>query len=344
MRMLKKNSTAKCDVELYSNYLLIVPKNRGCTRLAQGMDNLEHDSINRFLEREDFLPEDLFAQVKGRIVLGGGTLSVDDTVLDKPYSNPEKNEWVGFHWSGKHGKVVQGICVVTLFYTDGKGVKVPVNWRIYHSREGKTKNELFREMLAEVLKWGLQPGLVTGDSWYASTENFKDLRDKKLNFLFAVSSDRLISNEPKQYEQVSQAKVPDQGLYTHLKHFGFVTLFRKHHPDEVRHYIYWRADDQVATLEDFEKGHAQHWAIETFHRAIKQCCNAERFLVRSKKAVQNHLFCALYAFVKLEVLVRQQIYHNWYALQQQMEQDIIRTFIHHDTLPKLGLKHIVSMN
>ena len=42
-----------------------------------------------------------------------------------------------------------------------------VNYGIYDKSEGKTKNDYFREMLIEVLAWGLKPAFVTGDSWYS---------------------------------------------------------------------------------------------------------------------------------------------------------------------------------
>jgi hypothetical protein len=46
--------------------------------------------------------------------------------------------------------------------------------------------------------------------------------------------------------------------------------------------------------------HRQHWSIEGYHRAIKQLCHAEKFFVRWKRAIGNHVFCALRAFLKLE--------------------------------------------
>lgn len=48
--------------------------------------SISHDSVNRFLYREAYSPLDLFEEVRGTLNLKGGTLSVDDTVLDKPYS------------------------------------------------------------------------------------------------------------------------------------------------------------------------------------------------------------------------------------------------------------------
>lgn len=173
MRVLKK-STALCDLSLYSQYLLVSPQNRGCSKLSQAMQSMSHDSVLNFLVREVYTPFDLFSQAKNLIVLQGGTLSVDDSVWDKPHSNAKLNTLIGHHYSGKHHQVVQGInpdmdgqilCLVTLFYTDVKGVRVPVNYRIYLQGEDKTKNDLLRDMLNEVLDWGLYPNLVTGDSW-----------------------------------------------------------------------------------------------------------------------------------------------------------------------------------
>jgi hypothetical protein len=37
-------------------------------------------------------------------------------VLDKPYSQEGKTELVGYFWSGKHGRAVKGVCLVTLLY------------------------------------------------------------------------------------------------------------------------------------------------------------------------------------------------------------------------------------
>jgi hypothetical protein len=56
--------------------------------LAEILEGLSHDSVNRFLLRERYNPKDLFNFVKGQIDLIGGALSGDDTVIDKPYSNP----------------------------------------------------------------------------------------------------------------------------------------------------------------------------------------------------------------------------------------------------------------
>jgi hypothetical protein len=52
-----------------------------------------------------------------------------------------------------------GICVVTLHYTDSYGAWAPINDRIYHFSKGQTKNDLFQEMVDEVLQWGVKTRL-----------------------------------------------------------------------------------------------------------------------------------------------------------------------------------------
>jgi len=54
--------------------------------------------------------------------------------------------------------------VITLYYTDPQGRSLPVNYWVYDKAEKKTKNEYFREMLAEVLEWGIKPNFMTADS------------------------------------------------------------------------------------------------------------------------------------------------------------------------------------
>jgi len=54
---------------------------------------------------------------------------------------------------GLHHRIVKGLQLITLYYTELSGKSVPVNYRIYDKQEGKTKNDYFREMIAEVLAW-----------------------------------------------------------------------------------------------------------------------------------------------------------------------------------------------
>ena len=171
---------------MYSAYLMSDPINSSCVRLSEIMKNISHDSVNRFLNRERFTGQDLYNESAKELNLVGGSLSVDDSVLDKPYSNPDHADLIDYFWSGKHHKVVKGINLITLFYVDVTGKCLPVNFRIYDKKQKKTKNDHFRAMLTELLSWGLQPAVITGDAWYSGLNNLKHIRKNGLDFLFGV--------------------------------------------------------------------------------------------------------------------------------------------------------------
>jgi hypothetical protein len=57
-------------------------------------------------------------------------------------------------------------------------------------RRGKTKNDYLREMIGEVLDWGLSPRTVTSDTWYSSQKNLKLFKDKELRFLTGIAKNR----------------------------------------------------------------------------------------------------------------------------------------------------------
>lgn len=331
IRKTSKPSTARCSLEHYTLFLLSEPKQGGCCRLAEILGDVSHDSINRFLLRERYEAKDLFDGVTDLINLEGGILSVDDTVIEKLYSDPSSAELVSYFWSGKYHQTIKGINLITLYYSDIYGNSVPVNYRIYDKKEGKTKNDYFREMLIEVLKWGLKPKIITGDSWYSSVENLKFLRNQKLGFLFGIESNRTVSDQPRKYCQVRTLEIPPEGYLTHLKGFGFVKLFRKDFKKGAsKHYIFYRPDEEVLqeiTRQEFLTIHDTHWGIESYHRAIKQVCGIGRFQVRNTQAIQTHIFCSLQAFVRLEIMRSEQIIANWYELQKNLFTYVVREYI-----------------
>ncbi|GFO76021.1 transposase, IS701 family [Bathymodiolus platifrons methanotrophic gill symbiont] len=320
---------------MYISFLLSEPKQASCRRLGEVM-SISHDSVNRFLNRELYTGRDLYNEASTTLNLKGGTLSVDDSVLDKPYS--QYMELVSHFWSGKHHRAVKGINLVTLYYTDIQGKHQPVNFRVVDKAEGKTKNDYFQDMLDEILAWGLDPDFVTGDSWYSCVSNLKLIRNHQIGLLFALESNRLVSLEKGTWLQVQQLDIPEDGLMVWLKNFGFVKLFRTNLKDQVRHYISSLPDKEKTMVFDnkaFTEQHDRHWQIEQYHRAIKQVCNIERFQVRSKGAIKNHLFAAICGFVQLQKLSFAEVINNCYSVQRNLFKDVIASFIG-TFMPKLN--------
>lgn len=334
MREQSKPSTANCNWNIYTLFLLAEPKYVSCVRLAEILGGISHDSVNRFLLRENYTPEDLFEEVKGELIFEGGTASIDDTVVDKPYSN--LTSLLGYFWSGKHKQSVKGINLITLYYTDIAGNSFPVNYRIYDKNEGKTKNDYFLEMIRQVQVWGLKPAWVTGDCWYASKENLKFLRNEGIGFLFGVANNRQVAQDKGKEVQLKTLDIPDGGLVVYLKEFGWVKVFRQDFKNEARYYVLHLPNlENLKKLsrDEFKQVHDRHWLIERFHRVIKQVCNIERFQVRNEQAVRNHLFCALRAFSKLQTMRIHGLIDNLYQVSRQLFIPVVREFILKNLVP-----------
>ena len=293
--------------------------------------------------RERYEPKDLFDELKPHIELRGGTLSGDDTVIEKPYSDPNLTEFIGYFWSGNQHRPVKGINLITLYYTESNGKSVPVNYRIYNKPEGKTKNDYFREMIAEVLWWGLQPQMVTGDSWYSSKENLNFLRNQKPCFMMGIAKNRQVGRIPGKYTAVKNLEIPrPRASCSSQKNRAAVKVFQKKFKNDTERYyiMFWPEikETEVITRSDFLTTHSIHWGIECYHRAIKQLCGIKKFMVRSSPAIVTHFFCSIRAFVQLELMRAEALIENWYENQRNLSLEVARDFILHYLNQKVGLK------
>jgi len=208
------------EAACYIAYLLSEPRQVSCVR-ASAVLAVSPDEVNRFLLDNNFTGQELFEAVKPGLCLAGGTLSADDSVLDKPFTN---------------------------------------------------------------------------------LDSF--LRDKEVGFMVDLEANRIVSTQPGSYEQVGQiADLPQQGLFTHLKSFDLVKVFRTVDKQaHVRHYAMYLSDKEKGSQisrENFEQVKEQHWHVEEFFRTVKQECHAQDFFLRNTQAIKNHIFCVLRAFQRL---------------------------------------------
>ena len=73
IRKPKRPPSARCTLPMYIGFLMSEPKSATCSRLSEVM-GLSHDSVNRFLLRESYEPEDLFNEARRLLNRVGGTL------------------------------------------------------------------------------------------------------------------------------------------------------------------------------------------------------------------------------------------------------------------------------
>lgn len=203
------------------------------------------------------------------------------------------------HWSGKQGRVVEGINLITLLWTDGDRC-VPIDYRVFDKdRDGKTKNDHFAEMLFEAYQRGFNPEVVCFDSWYASIENLKLIRAYGWYFLTRLKSNRQIRVGNSKLQAVSAAGLcGGDGTLCWLKGFGEIKVFRVRAKNGTSEY--WATNQIKMSEPEREKFALAAWRIEMYHRGLKQQCLIERAQCRRLRPVLNHIGLCIRAFLRLE--------------------------------------------
>lgn len=313
-------SAPKVSESDYMQFLIAAQRVYSCTEAERvSPQAAAHDAYTRLLSRLPPDTEALWQEVEGLVELDRGMLVLDDSTLDKPYARQMK--LVTRHWSGKHRKVVSGINLQSLVWSDT--VKLaPTDCRLYAKGEdGKTKNEHAREMFKAAKERGFEPEVVTFDSWYSGLDNLKLLRELKWPWMCRLKSNRQVNPDDTANVAISQLDIPDEGRIVHLKGYGLVRVFRTDAQDGDADF--WATSRLDLSASQFKVYAQQAWVIETYHRAIKQCVGIEKAQVRSSKAQRNHILLALRAFLRLEThRIRTGI--SWY----QAKFDIVRNAIH----------------
>ncbi len=223
----------------YINFIIATPRDVTATEAGrvqpESRNAAAHDAFTRLLARLEPDAETLWEEAKTPIDLRSGILVLDDSTLEKPYSN--FNALVYRHWSGKQKEVVNGINLITLLWTDGVRV-VPVDYRVFDKdRDGKTKNDHFAEMLMAAFERGFNPEIVCFDSWYASIENLKLVCALGWRFLTRMKSNRQIRIAGGKLQAVAEAGLcGGDGTICWLKGFGEIKVFRVNATDGAAEY------------------------------------------------------------------------------------------------------------
>lgn len=316
----------KIDATDYINFLIATPRTYTCTEAerVQPTNALApaHDAFTRLLQRLEPDPATLWAEAQPQVVRTTGILVLDDSTLDKLYAH--KIELVSRHWSGKHQGIVNGINLVTLLWSDGER-HIPCDYRLYaKASDGATKNDHFRAMLATAQARGFQPRCVAFDSWYGSLDNLKHIRNYGWTWLTQLKSNRLVDPDGHGNQPVRVVPLTEYGTVVHLKGYGMVKVFKI--VASNGDIAYWATND--LSLTDLQRLQYSEWAwaIETYHRGIKQFCGVERCQARTARAQRNHIGLALRAFLRLEAYCfRQGI--SWFEAKTAIIREAVRTYL-----------------
>jgi hypothetical protein len=292
-------NTARCTDESYIDFLVASQGRVSCSEAARVQPESPlapaHDSFTRLLRRQEPDPETVWDEAEPLVVKNQGVLVLDDSTLDHLYAR--HIPLVTHHWSGKHHTIVRGINLISLVWTDGDR-KFPVDYRIYSKTDGKTKNDHFWEMILMAKGRGFSPKYVLFDSWYASLENLKQIRGYGWHWLTRLKGNRTVTPADRRSRTLDEVAISAAGTRVHLKGYGMIQVFRIDAPDGDTEY--WATSDlkmdEGTRLAQAELG----FAIENYHRDLKQNCGVEKCQARSERAQRNHIGLAIRAFLRLE--------------------------------------------
>lgn len=315
----------KCHAIEYIDFLIASPNVVSCCEASRSDPRRNspaaHDSYTRLLQRLEPDPETLFREVEPLVDKRSGILVIDDSTLDKPYS--QKIQPVSYHWSGKHHAVVKGINLISMVWTDGDFM-MPVDYRVYDkASDGRTKNDHFQAMLDTAKTRGFVPEAVAFDSWYSGLENLKRVRSLGWTFLTRLKSNRKVDPDRNGYRQVGVIEIATTGSVVHLEGFGSIKVFRIVSKNgDIEH---WATND--LTMDEMQRlALAERcWAVEDYHRILKQTCNVERCQMRSSRSQKNHIGLAIRALARLSLMFyRTGISH--YELKRSIVREAVRNY------------------
>ena len=310
----------RADANDYINFMLATPAVYSCLEAGrvqpESANRPAHDAFTRLLYRLEPDPAALWQEAASQVQLDTGVLVVDDSTLDKPYAS--KMALVTHHWSGKHRAVVQGINLITLLWSEGERY-IPCDYRLYaKATDGLSKNDHFVALLTSAKVRGFAPTYVLFDSWYSSLANLKFIRTLGWQWCARLKANRQVDPDRTGNRPLAHCAISAQGTVVHLKGYGMIKVFRivSPHADTAdtanpaptastaptasARVEYWATSDMAMDELRRLRLSEDAFAIETYHRGIKQFCGVEQGQMRLARAQRNHIGLALRAFLRLE--------------------------------------------
>ena len=321
----------KCDDLDYINFLIAAQQVFSNVEAAKTHPAEKHapahDAYTRLLQRMPPDSDQLWHEVAPLIKREGGILVLDDTTLDKPYAR--QMALVTRHWSGKHRRVVQGINLVSLVWTQA-ACRLPCDFRLYNkAQDGLTKNDHFQHMVQQAQKRGFEPELVVFDSWYSGLPNLKLLRRQEWAWLTQLKANREVSIDRTGNRAIRDIFIPRHGRQVHLKGYGWIKVFRTVGTNGDAEY--WATSRLTMTLAEAAFYALDAWQIEVYHRGLKQFTGVERAQHRLEVAQRNHIGLAIRAFVRLEVH-RLNTGISWFEAKTGIIRSAMRQYLTHPSI------------
>jgi len=330
----------KTTRQLYCQYLLSSQINYTCTNLAEHFEDLDHNSIYRYLKTEKLTPRLLWEKVKDQIVYSpAGAIIFDDTVLDKSYSFAI--EGVRRQYSGNAHAVIKGIGLVNCVYYNPDVDRFWVlDYRLFDpDRDGNSKLDHVSDMLDQLSFRQVEFRFVLMDAWYATMPLMTRLIKEQKIFYCPLKKNRLVddSGGAQPYRAIETLDWTDEelcsGKTVKVKKFAAAThlkLFRVVVSTNRTDYICTNDVTQSDT-DEAQKASGQRWKIEQFHREAKQITGIERCQCRLNRSQPNHIASALLVWLVFKELADKTA-QTVYQLKHGLLSDYLKQQLRNPTL------------
>ena len=195
--------------DLYTDYLISSFGPVTATGLSRLLDGqLSHEQVTRLLNCAPKTSADLWQVVKPlvrAIESPEGTLSLDDSISEKPYT--DENDIIAWPWSHSFARHVKGLEFLTAYYNGGD-VSLPLAFDLVEKNEAyvdaKTgqpkrrspisRNQRYLTLLRLVVHNQVPFRYVLNDVWFASAHNMKDVKTTlHKDFIMPLKSNRKVA-------------------------------------------------------------------------------------------------------------------------------------------------------
>lgn len=309
---------------IYLLGLIWLVKFRSIRQIAAVFGHQKTDSLQHFMRHapqgQPKMQEASQEYVSQRIIGQQALLMLDDTADAR---QGKHIEGMGIHHSGNG--LVKGLCAVTAILKIGAETFA---WaiRAYYPKkccpvpEFQSKIQLAVEIIQQARRFLLGPVTVLMDSWYTCAPILKLIMQAQWYFVAAIKQNRKIlvngrlthvrhlAKGPREYTTVRLSKnrpLRVARCLVVLPKVGTVALLICKQGKESRFLISNHLDCSTKDLVDLYR---QRFAIEFFHKDIKQYLGFGETFVRSHSCVQKHWTLVVVAYNAIALLSHTQSY------------------------------------
>lgn len=306
----------------YVTGLIVLDKKQTALAIAGRLGALSHDQLTRLKYRDRWTCSALMLALLrfAASFQKRGWLIVDDILIPRPRAKKVQ----GAYWDHDHSenRHVFGHRFVVLAWSNGE-LLIPLAFALWHKKGVRpryhSKNAIARILIRWALLRGLKVKYVTFDSWYASVENMRFLRSRRLHFVTRIKSNKTLFRRGQKTRadrvgaKLLRARRPyvfrdlgaeARGCQVDYPRFGpvfFVVVKNDTHEEQGRT-KYMVTDALSVSARETLLRYRSRWAIEVFFRDARQHLGFASCHDRELGSIMRHVALVFLAYVCLECL------------------------------------------